>query len=143
MPSFSKPLAPYRIATGTSQQLTKRFILPNGIDLAEKLGLFEGYWSPKIVAGFNANDVMVAKFKGQFEWHSHADTDDLFYVLKGEIVIRLRDQDVHLSEGQLYVVPKGVEHAPYAEHEAHVMLIEPKNTPNTGDLATAVEKLAI
>lgn len=115
----------------------------NGIDLAEKLAQFEGHWSPKIVAGFNANDVMVAKFKGQFDWHSHPDTDDLFYVLKGNVVIRLRDEDVHLSAGQLYVVPKGVEHAPYAEEEAHVLLIEPKGTPNTGDAATAVEKVSI
>ena len=114
---------------------------PAGINLAAKLELFDNPWSPKILGSYNNNDLMVAKFKGQFDWHSHADTDDFFLVLKGQVVIRLRDRDVHLAEGEMYVVPKGVEHAPYAEEEAHVLLIEPQGTPNTGDEDTAVEKV--
>ena len=79
---------------------------PAGINLAAKLELFDSPWSPKILGSYNNNDLMVAKFKGQFDWHSHADTDDFFLVLKGQVVIRLRDRDVHLAEGEMYVVPK-------------------------------------
>jgi len=107
------------------------------INLANKLSLFSEHWQPRAVGGFNGHDLMVVKLKGQFPWHKHDDTDDFFMVLKGEIVIRLRDGDVTLKEGEVFVVPKGVEHAPYAEQEAHVLLIEPRGTPNTGDAATA------
>ena len=113
------------------------------ISLAEKLGMFSDHWSPKIVAAFNGHDVMVVKVKGEFVWHSHPDTDDFFLVLKGNIVIQMRDGDVRLGPGDLYVVPKGVEHRPVAEEEAHLLLIEPKGTPNTGDVATAVLKETI
>lgn len=88
------------------------------INLAEKLSLFEGHWQPRVVGGFNGHDLMVVKLKGQFSWHKHDDTDDFFLVLKGEIVIRLRDGDVRLGPGEMCVVPRGVEHAPYAEEEA-------------------------
>jgi len=117
--------------------------MPNAVSLAEKLGLFSDHWSPKIVAAFNGHDVMVVKVKGEFVWHSHPDTDDFFLVLKGNIVIEMRDGDVRLGPGDLYVVPKGVEHRPVAEEEAHLLLIEPKGTPNTGDVATAVLKETI
>jgi mannose-6-phosphate isomerase-like protein (cupin superfamily) len=117
--------------------------MPSAISLAEKLGTFSDTWSPKIVAAFNGHDVMVVKVKGEFVWHSHPDTDDFFYVLKGNIVIQMRDGDVRLGPGDLYVVPKGVEHRPVAEEEAHLLLIEPSGTPNTGDAATAVIKEAI
>ncbi len=113
------------------------------INLAEKLSLFEGHWAPRVVGGFNGHDLMVVKVKGQFPWHKHDDTDDFFMVLKGQIVIRLRDGDVPLGPGEVYVVPKGVEHAPYAEDEAHVLLIEPEGTPNTGDHATAAPRREI
>ena len=115
----------------------------NAVNLQSKLATFDEAWSPRIVADFNGNDIMVAKFKGQFEWHSHADTDDLFLVLKGRVTIRLRDRDVELEAGELFVVPKGVEHAPYAEEEAEVLLIEPAGTPNTGDPDTAVTKVRV
>ena len=115
----------------------------NAVNLNAKLATFDEPWSPRIVADFNGNDIMVAKFKGQFDWHSHADTDDLFLVLKGRVTIRLRDQDVELGAGELFVVPKGVEHAPYAEEEAEVLLIEPAGTPNTGDPETAVQKVRV
>jgi len=113
------------------------------VNLEQKLATFTEHWSPKIVSTFNGHDVMVVKFKGEFTWHSHSDTDDFFLVLKGRITIRLRDRDVHLSPGELFVVPQGVEHSPVAEEEAEVLLIEPTGTANTGDPATAVEKRKI
>ena len=113
------------------------------INIASKLGLFSEHWSPKIVASFNGHDVMVVKLKGEFVWHSHADTDDFFYVVKGNLTLRLRDGDVLLGPGDLYVVPKGVEHCPVAAEEVHLLLIEPAGTPNTGDPATAAVKTRI
>jgi mannose-6-phosphate isomerase-like protein (cupin superfamily) len=113
------------------------------VNLAQKLSTFSEYFSPKIVADYNGNDVYLAKIKGEFVWHSHPDTDDLFLVLKGKLTIKLRDGDVVLGPGELYVVPKGVEHCPVADEEAHVLLIEPAGTPNTGDAATATTKVKI
>lgn len=113
------------------------------VNLAEKLSLFPEHWSPKIVSGFNGNDIMVVKVKGEFNWHSHPDTDDFFFVLKGKLTIKLRDGDIALGPGELYVVPKGVEHCPMAEEETHILLIEPAGTPNTGDAATAATKVQI
>ena len=113
------------------------------VNLAAKLNAFSDHWSPKIIGGYNSNDIMVVKVKGEFVWHKHDDTDDFFFVLKGDLTIQLRDGDVHLGPGDLYVVPKGVEHRPVAAEEVHVLLIEPKGTPNTGDVATAVAKTVI
>jgi len=113
------------------------------VRLAEKLAAFDEHWSPKIVAGFNGHDVMVVKVEGAFVWHAHPDTDDFFLVLKGRLTIELRDGPVHLGPGDLYVVPKGVEHRPVAEEETHLLLIEPAGTPNTGDPATAAVKRKI
>ncbi|KQZ33247.1 mannose-6-phosphate isomerase [Mesorhizobium sp. Root552] len=113
------------------------------VNLASKLALFSEHWSPKIVAGFNGNDIMVVKVKGEFNWHSHPDTDDFFLVLKGRLTIKLRDGDVVLGPGEMYVVPKGVEHCPVAEEETHLLLIEPAGTPNTGDPATAATKVHV
>ncbi|MBY4894836.1 cupin domain-containing protein [Rhodobacteraceae bacterium N5(2021)] len=110
------------------------------INLAEKLAQFNNHWSPKIVGAFNGHDLMVVKVEGEFVWHSHPDTDDLFLVLKGEIDIEMRDGTVTLREGEMFVVPAGVEHRPVARSEAHLLLIEPAGTPNTGDPATAVVK---
>ncbi len=115
----------------------------DGVNLGAKLAVFSEYWSPKIVAGFNGHDVMVVKAKGEFVWHSHPDTDDLFLVLRGRMTIQLRGGDVNLGPGELYVVPRGVEHRPVAEEEVHLLLIEPSGTPNTGDEATAAVKQAI
>jgi len=114
--------------------------MPDAINLADKLSTFSERWSPKIVAAFNGHDVMVVKVQGEFVWHSHPDTDDLFLVLSGRLRIDLRDGPVWLDPGELYVVPKGVEHRPVAEEETHLLLIEPAGTPNTGDPATAVAK---
>jgi len=113
------------------------------ISLADKLGDFVEYWQPRTVAEFNGHDVMVVKAKGEFVWHKHDETDDLFLVLRGRLVIQLRDGDVELGPGELFVVPKGVEHRPVAQEEVHLMLIEPSGTPNTGDRATAQPRRVI
>lgn len=110
------------------------------INLAEKLSQFSEHWSPKIVGQFNGHDLMVVKVQGEFVWHSHADTDDLFLVLKGEVDIEMRNRTVTLKEGEMFVVPKGAEHRPVARNEAHLMLIEPAGTPNTGNHDTAAVK---
>lgn len=115
----------------------------SAVNLKSKLSSFSEHWSPKVVSKFNGHDVMVVKAKGEFNWHSHPDTDDFFLVLKGRMTIKLRDRDVHLSEGEMFVVPKGVEHCPVTEEEVHVLLIEPEGTPNTGDETTAATKTAI
>ena len=103
------------------------------VNLAEKLALFDEHWQPKVVARINDNDVRIVKVKGEFVWHRHDDTDDFFLVLKGHLTIQLRDRDVELDEGELFVVPRGVEHCPRADEEASVLLIEPAGTVNTGD----------
>jgi len=111
--------------------------MKNAIDLAAKLDSFSEHWSPKSVATFNGHDVMVVKVLGEFNWHQHDNTDDFFLVLSGELTIHLRDQDITLGAGELYVIPKGVEHKTSAKTETHLLLIEPTGTPNTGDAATA------
>ena len=103
------------------------------VDLTEKLSSFSDLWSPKVVARMNDYEVKVVKVQGEFTWHSHADTDELFLVLTGELVIQLRDGDVTLGAGQLFVVPRGVEHCPRADGEVHAVLIEPVGVVNTGD----------
>lgn len=103
------------------------------LDIAEKLSLFSEHWSPKVVARLNDYEIKVVKLKGEFVWHTHEDTDELFVVVDGELTIQLRDDDVVLKPGQLFVVPKGVEHCPIAEGEVHALLIEPVDVVNTGD----------
>ncbi len=110
------------------------------INLAQKLDLFSDLWSPKIIANFNDYDVMVVKAKGEFNWHSHPDTDDFFLVVKGNLRIEMRDGDVVLGPGEMFIVPKNIEHRPVAEDEVQLLLIEPKGTPNTGDKDTAAIK---
>lgn len=104
------------------------------IDLADKLSQFDEYWSPRIVGEVNDSYVKLAKLNGEFVWHSHEHEDELFLVVKGRLTIRFRDKDVHLEEGQMIIVEKGVEHQPVAESEAHVLIVEPKSTVNTGDV---------
>ena len=113
------------------------------VSLDGKLATFAEHWSPRIVAAFNGHDVMVVKVQGEFVWHAHPETDDFFLVLKGRLTIQMRDGDVRLGPGELFVVPRGVEHRPVAEEETHLLLIEPMGTPNTGDVATAATKVAI
>jgi len=103
------------------------------VDLAEKLASFDEPFQPRIVGYYNDNKIQVAKTRGEFVWHSHPDTDDFFLVLAGKLTIQLRDAVVELGPGEMFVVPRGVEHCPKADPEAHVLLIEPVGTPNTGD----------
>ena len=104
----------------------------NPIDLAEKLSTFSERWQPRTVAEFNGHDIMVVKAQGEFVWHKHDETDDFFLVLAGRLTIQLRDRDVELGPGELFVVARGVEHCPKADEETHVLLIEPRGTVNTG-----------
>jgi mannose-6-phosphate isomerase-like protein (cupin superfamily) len=103
------------------------------VDLAEKLASFSEHWSPKVVARMNDYEIKVVKIEGEFTWHSHVDTDELFFVLEGELTIQLRDDDVTVSPGQLFVVPRGLQHCPRADGLVHAMLIEPRGVANTGD----------
>ena len=103
------------------------------INLKEKLSKFSDQWSPRIIAEMNDYQFKLVKIKGDFVWHNHADTDEVFIVLEGEMKIEFKDDTVELKEGEMFVVPKGVEHKPYAEEECRVMLVEPRGVVNTGD----------
>ncbi len=103
------------------------------VNLAEKLALVADHWAPRQVATLNDYKVLLVKVKGEFVWHSHPETDDFFLVLEGELEIQLRDRTVVLGPGELFVVPAGAEHCPRAREEAHLLLVEPVGTVNTGD----------
>ncbi|MDB9722765.1 MAG: cupin domain-containing protein [Fidelibacterota bacterium] len=103
------------------------------ININDKLNKFSDYWSPKVIGEMNNYQFKLAKVKGQFIWHSHKETDETFIVLNGELIIEFKNEKVKLSKGELYIVPKGVEHKPYAKDECHIMLIEPKGIINTGN----------
>ena len=104
------------------------------INFEEKLLKFSEHWSPKIIAQLNDYHLKLAKVHGEFVWHDHPETDEVFIVVKGQLEILFRDGSVLLNEGEMYVVPKGVEHKPVAENECHILLIEPAGTVNTGDV---------
>ena len=103
------------------------------VDLSEALAKFDEPFAPRIVGYYNGNKLQVAKVRGEFVWHSHPETDDFFYVVSGTLTIQLRDRDVELGPGQVFVVPQGVEHRPVSHAGAEILLIEPAGTPNTGD----------
>lgn len=103
------------------------------VSLKQKLRMFSDHWSPRVIAEMNDYQFKLAKFQGPFVWHRHDETDEVFIVLAGRMGIELRDRTVELEEGELYVVPRGVEHRPFAERECHVMLVEPRGVVNTGD----------
>jgi mannose-6-phosphate isomerase-like protein (cupin superfamily) len=103
------------------------------VNLAEKFTQIDEVYKPKLVAQYNDNKLVLTRARGEFVWHRHEDTDDLFLVLEGRLVIQLRDRDVELNAGELFVVPRGVEHCPRADPEAEILVIEPIGTPNTGD----------
>ncbi|MEO9884078.1 MAG: cupin domain-containing protein [Balneola sp.] len=105
----------------------------NGINLLQKFSKFNDQWSPKVIAESNNQLIKLAKIEGEFVWHNHPNEDEVFFIVKGNLLIKFRDKDVHLEEGELYVVPKGEDHFPIAEKECWVMLIEPKGTKHTGD----------
>jgi mannose-6-phosphate isomerase-like protein (cupin superfamily) len=104
------------------------------INLVQKFSKFQDYWSPKVVGDINDSYVKLVKLKGEFVWHEHEKEDELFLVIKGRLLIKLRDQDIFLEEGEFVIIPRGVEHLPIAEDEAHVLLLEPKTTLNTGNI---------
>ncbi|MEM7278163.1 MAG: cupin domain-containing protein [Pseudomonadota bacterium] len=106
------------------------------VSFAQKFGLFDEQWQPKVIAQMNDYQFKLAKLEGDFVWHSHADTDETFIVVSGQLRIDFRDGAVILNAGEMFVVPKGIEHKPFAEHEVQVMLIEPKGVVNTGDVAS-------
>ena len=104
-----------------------------GVNLSEKFALFDEHWSPKIVGRVNTLDVKVVKLLGEFVWHTHEDTDEVFIVLEGELTIAFRDEDASLKTGELLVIPRGVAHRPVAASQCHVLLVEPRGVVNTGD----------
>jgi len=104
------------------------------VNLAHKFGLFQDYWHPRIAGELNDSYLKLAKLKGEFVWHRHEAEDELFLVVKGRLLIRLRDRDIKLDEGEFVVIPKGVEHLPVAKDEVQVLLLEPKTTLNTGNV---------
>ena len=104
------------------------------VNLIEKFNLFQEHWSPKIVGEVNDCYLKLVKFKGEFVWHHHDVEDEMFMVIKGRFVMKLKDQDIELKEGEFIIIPHGVEHMPVADEEVEVLLIEPKSTLNTGNL---------
>jgi mannose-6-phosphate isomerase-like protein (cupin superfamily) len=104
------------------------------VNLAEAFGRFAEHWSPRIAGELNDAYLKLAKLKGEFVWHHHEQEDELFLVVKGRLLMRLRDRDIWLEEGELIIIPKGVEHLPVAPDEVHVLLLEPKTTVNTGNV---------
>lgn len=106
----------------------------NKINLPEKFQLFNDYWNPRIAGELNGQQVKLAKFQGEFIWHKHDNEDELFFVIKGNFKMELRDKTIELSEGEMLIVPKGVEHKPVADEEVWVMLFEPASTLNTGNV---------
>ncbi|MDX1629263.1 MAG: cupin domain-containing protein [Fulvivirga sp.] len=105
------------------------------VNIKEKLGLFHELWSPRIIGELNGQYVKLAKVKGEIVWHSHRNEDEMFLVIKGKLTIRMKDRtNVHLSEGEMFIVPQGVEHQPVAEAECHLLLFEPKSTAHTGEV---------
>ena len=104
------------------------------VNLSEKMKLFNDCWSPKILGELNDSYIKVAKLKGEFVWHRHETEDEMFYVVKGRLIIKLREKDIILNDGEFFIIPRGTEHMPVAEEEVQVMLIEAKTTLNTGDV---------
>lgn len=114
------------------------------VSIEQKLASFNDQWAPKIVARYNDNEVRLVKVEGEFLWHQHDETDELFLVIDGVLDIEMRDRTVSLSPGELFVVPRGVEHRPFARHgEVKLLLIDPIDLPNTGDARTATQAVEI
>ena len=116
------------------------------VDIEEKLTHINEFWSPKIIGELNGQLIKIAKLKGEFLWHHHENEDEMFMVIKGNLIIKLKDKDIDLKEGQFFIIQKGVEHMPVANEECHVMLFEPKSVLNTGNVVnkktiTHIEKI--
>ena len=110
------------------------------VSLKDKLDSFQDCWSPKIVGELNDSFVKLVKLQGQFVWHHHENEDEMFLIVKGQLVMKLRDRDVILNEGEFFIVPKGVEHKPVAPEEVHIVLLEPKSTLNTGNVRNEITR---
>jgi mannose-6-phosphate isomerase-like protein (cupin superfamily) len=106
------------------------------INLREKLSMFSDHWAPKVITELNDYQIKLVKIQGDFIWHNHEETDELFFVIKGKMNIEFDNETIELKEGEMYVVPKGIKHKPYAENECEVMLIEPREVVNTGKVNT-------
>jgi mannose-6-phosphate isomerase-like protein (cupin superfamily) len=118
--------------------------MPDKVNIAEKLATFSDHWAPRIVARYNDNEVRLVKVEGEFIWHQHDETDELFLVLDGTLDMEFRDRTVTLHPGELFVVPRGIEHRPCARSgEVKLLLMDPKDMPNTGDPATATVAVEI
>jgi mannose-6-phosphate isomerase-like protein (cupin superfamily) len=130
----------------SDEEKRRRKVVVAKVNVAEKFGLFDDYWSPKIIGELNDFYVKAVKFKGEFVWHDHETEDEMFFVVKGRLRIKLRDGEVALDPGEFVVIPRKVEHLPIAEDEVHVLLLEPKTTVNTGQAEsdrrlTALERI--
>jgi mannose-6-phosphate isomerase-like protein (cupin superfamily) len=121
------------VGEGRTGELAEGGLNYKSINLQQKLGLFSEQWTPKVIAEMNDYQFKIVKLQGDFIWHQHKDTDETFIVMEGSLRIDFRDGEVHIAAGEMYVVPKGVEHKPYAEHEVKLLLIEPRGVLNTGD----------
>jgi len=117
-----------------AQQKSSYFCGMQPINISEKFKQFNAYWTPKKIGELNGQQLLIAKLKGTFVWHSHADEDELFMIIKGRLKIEFRDKTVILNEGEIFIIPKGVAHKPIAEEEVHVLLFEPLSTKHTGDI---------
>ncbi|CDZ81887.1 hypothetical protein BN1013_02423 [Candidatus Rubidus massiliensis] len=106
----------------------------NKVNIKEKFQMFDQYWSPKILGELNGNHIKIFKAKGEFVWHQHENEDEFFLVIHGQLKIKLKDREIILNEGEFFIVPKGTDHLPYADEEAHVLLFEPKQVVNTGEI---------
>jgi len=106
------------------------------VNIAEKMSLFAEHWSPKVIGELNDSYIKAAKLKGEFLWHKHDAEDEMFLVVKGRLILKLRDRDIELNDGEFIIVPRGVEHMPVAEEEVEIILIEKKSTVNTGDVVS-------
>ena len=113
------------------------------INIAEKFSIFTDHWDPKIIAELNGQHVKLGKFKGEFKWHKHDNEDEMFLVMKGNFIMKLREKNIALHAGEMIVIPKGVEHCPVAEEEVHVILFEPASTLNTGDQKNEFTKVEL
>lgn len=108
----------------------------NIVNIQEKLSLFTDHWSPKKIGELNGQQLLLAKVKGEFVWHSHATEDELFMVIKGQLTLMLREKTITINPGEFFIVPKGIEHKPIANEETHLLLFEPLSTKHTGNVMT-------
>jgi mannose-6-phosphate isomerase-like protein (cupin superfamily) len=126
-----------------ASRIGKEHVLIETVSLVEKFALFREYWSPKIVGELNGQYIKLAKLKGEFVWHHHEAEDEMFYVVKGNLTMRLPEEEIIIPEGEFLIVPRGVEHCPVADEEVQVLLFEPKSTAHTGNVRSemTVEKM--